>query len=128
MPELRQVTDQAEDGRGLYMVNSVTARWGSFRLAGNLVTWCDLGQPLRAPASDAWAWLRTVLSASAPLSAPAQRHAEPRPGPADTGLLTPVRAAMSGVTTGPAAARPGARSAITEYGIDRFFGGIGRKQ
>jgi len=99
MPELRQVTDQAEDGRGLHMVNSVTARWGSFRLAGNLVTWCDLGQPLRAPAGDAWAWLRTVLSASAPLSVPAQQHAAPRPGPADTGLLIPVRAAGSSVAS-----------------------------
>ncbi len=49
-PELRQVTSQAEGGRGLHVVDSVTARWGSFRLAGNLVAWCDFGQPLRAPA------------------------------------------------------------------------------
>ena len=91
-PELRQVTSQAEGGRGLLVVDAVSARWGSFRLAGNLVAWCDLSQPLRAPADDAWAWLRTVLCASAPLSVPALRHAEPRPGPADTGLLIPVSA------------------------------------
>ena len=112
MPELRQVTGQAEDGRGLHMVNSVTARWGSFRLAGNLVTWCDLGQPLRAPAGDAWAWLHTVLSASAPLSVPTPPHTEPRPGPADTDLLISVSAARSSMTTVPAAARPGVRSAV----------------
>jgi hypothetical protein len=111
-PELRQVTGQAEGGRGLHVVDSVTARWGSFCLAGNRVTWCDLGQPLRAPASDAWAWLRTVLSASAPLSVPAAQHAEPAPGPADTSLLIPVSAARPSMTTGPAATQPAARRAV----------------
>src|SRR5712691_12151357 len=51
-PELRPVTSQAQNGRGLHVVEAVTARWGSFRLAGNLVAWCDLGQRMRAPAGD----------------------------------------------------------------------------
>jgi Histidine kinase-like ATPase domain len=51
-----------EGGRGLHVVDSLAARWGSFRLCGARVVWCDFGQPLRAPASDAWAWLRLVLS------------------------------------------------------------------
>jgi serine/threonine-protein kinase RsbW len=76
-PELRQVTSQAEGGRGLHVVDSVTARWGSFRLAGNLVAWCDFGQPPRAPASDSWTWLDCVLSAGAHLSVPARQRAAP---------------------------------------------------
>ncbi len=110
-PELRQVTGQAEGGRGLHVVDSVAARWGSFRLAGNLVTWCDLGQPVRAPASDAWAWLHAVLSASTHLSVPAWHGAEPEPGPADTRLLIPVSAVRPSVPASPAAPQPGARTA-----------------
>jgi len=90
-PELRPVTGQAEGGRGLHVVDSVTARWGSFRLAGNLVTWCDLGQPLRAPASDAWAWLHCVLSAGAHLPVPAWQRAGQESGPASTGTLVTER-------------------------------------
>ncbi|MBV9450924.1 MAG: ATP-binding protein [Streptosporangiaceae bacterium] len=52
----------ADGGRGMHVVDSLAARWGSFRLSGARVVWCDFGQPLRAPASDAWAWLRLVLS------------------------------------------------------------------
>jgi anti-sigma regulatory factor (Ser/Thr protein kinase) len=53
----------AEGGRGLHVVDSLAARWGSFRLAGALAVWCDFGQPLHAAAGDAWAWLHLVLSA-----------------------------------------------------------------
>jgi anti-sigma regulatory factor (Ser/Thr protein kinase) len=97
-PELRRVTGQAEGGRGLHVVDSVTARWGSFRLAGNLVTWCDFGQPLRAPAGDAWAWLACVLSAGAHLPVPAWQRAGQESGPAGTGTLVTVGATGSGVT------------------------------
>ena len=69
-PRLRHSTGLAEGGRGLQVVDSVAVRWGSFRLIGSQVVWCDFGQPLRVPASDAWAWLRPVLSGSI-LSAPA---------------------------------------------------------
>jgi Histidine kinase-like ATPase domain len=69
-PRLRHSTGLAEGGRGLQVVDSVAVRWGSFRLIGSQVVWCDFGQPLRVPAGDAWAWLRTVLSISI-LSAPA---------------------------------------------------------
>ena len=50
-------------------MDSLAARWGSFRLAGALAVWCDFGQPLRAPVGDAWAWLHLVLSVC-DLSAP----------------------------------------------------------
>jgi len=91
-PRLGHSTGLAEGGRGLQVVDSVAARWGSFRLIGSQVVWCDFGQPLRAPASDAWAWLRPVLSGSilsAPAAAtpgqpleagPASRRGAPRPG------------------------------------------------
>jgi serine/threonine-protein kinase RsbW len=72
-PQVRQDTSLAEGGRGLQVVDSVAAQWGSFRSPGVLMAvWCDLGQPLRAPASDAWAWLFRVLSIC-PLSAPDPR-------------------------------------------------------
>ena len=92
------------------MVDSVAARWGSFRLAGAQVVWCDFGQPLRVPASDAWAWLRPVLSVSilsAPAAAtpgqpleagPASHRGAPRPGvnaPIPAHLMT-ARLAPSG--------------------------------
>jgi len=60
-PRLLSADARAEGGRGLDIVNSLAARWGSFRLGGAQVVWCDLGQPLRAPAGDSWAWLRRIL-------------------------------------------------------------------
>ena len=62
-PQLRQGIGLAEGGRGLQVINSVAARWGSFRLSGSQVVWCDFGQPLRALTGDAWARLHCVLSA-----------------------------------------------------------------
>ena len=109
-PRLRHSTGLAEGGRGLQVVDSVAARWGSFRLIGSQVVWCDFGQPLRAPASDAWAWLRPVLSVSilsAPAAAtpgqpleagPASHRGAPRPGvnaPIPAHLMT-ARLAPSG--------------------------------
>lgn len=58
-------------GRGLRIVDAVAVRWGHFRVDAAQVVWCDLGEPLRVPVSDAWAWLRLVLSADS-LSAPAR--------------------------------------------------------
>ena len=107
-PRLRHSTSLAEGGRGLQVVDSVAARWGSFRLTGSQVVWCDFGQPLRAPASDAWAWLRPVLSVSTlsaapgaePLEAgPASHRGAPRPGvdaPIPAQLMT-ARLAPSGL-------------------------------
>jgi hypothetical protein len=75
-PRVRQGADLAEGGRGLAVVDSIAVRWGCFRLPGAQAVWCDFGQSLRAPASDAWAWLACVLSAY-PLSphVPQQVHA-----------------------------------------------------
>jgi Histidine kinase-like ATPase domain len=106
IPELRRGAGLAEGGRGLHVVDSVAARWGSFRLAGNLVTWCDFGQPLRAAASDSWAWLACVLSAGAHLSVPAWQRAGQESGPAGTGTLVPVSAIGSSATV----LQPGART------------------
>lgn len=70
-PRLHQPGDGDEAGRGLRMVEALTAQWGSFRVNRAQVVWCDLGRPLRAAGSDAWAWLRLVLSLES-LSAPAE--------------------------------------------------------
>jgi anti-sigma regulatory factor (Ser/Thr protein kinase) len=68
-PRLVDRGELAEGGRGLHVVDSLAARWGSLRLAGAQAVWCDFGQPLHAAASDAWAWLHLVLSVC-DLSAP----------------------------------------------------------
>jgi anti-sigma regulatory factor (Ser/Thr protein kinase) len=78
-PELREADPGTEGGRGLHLVEELSVRWGSFRLPGAQVVWCDFGQPLRAPACDAWAWLRLVLSVC-PLSAAARPVAAVVPG------------------------------------------------
>ena len=62
LPRLVHRGELAEGGRGLRVVDSLAARWGSVRLPGALAVWCDFGQPLHALAGDAWAWLQLVLS------------------------------------------------------------------
>jgi anti-sigma regulatory factor (Ser/Thr protein kinase) len=61
-PRLMRPGELAEGGRGLHVVDALATQWGSFRLAGAQAVWCDFGQPLHAAASDAWAWLHSVLS------------------------------------------------------------------
>ena len=78
-PRLVHGGELAEGGRGLRVVDSLAARWGSFRLAGAQAVWCDFGQPLRAAASDAWAWLHPVLFVQ-DLSAPGRPMAAAAPG------------------------------------------------
>jgi hypothetical protein len=71
-PRLCQPDGQTAEGRrGLQIVDTLTVRWGHFRIGTAQVVWCDIGEPLRVPASDAWAWLRRVLSVDS-LSAPAR--------------------------------------------------------
>jgi anti-sigma regulatory factor (Ser/Thr protein kinase) len=67
-PHVRRDAGLAEGGRGLQVIHAIAAQWDSFCLPGARVVWCDLGQPLRAPAADAWAWLHRVL-AVCPLTA-----------------------------------------------------------
>ena len=62
-PQVRRAAGLAEGGRGLQVIDALAAQWDSFRLPGAQVVWCDLGQPLRVPAADAWAWLHRVLAA-----------------------------------------------------------------
>ena len=64
-PRLVEGGQLAEGGRGLHVVDSLAARWGSFRPAGAQAVWCDFGQPLQAAVGDAWAWLHVVLSVCA---------------------------------------------------------------
>ena len=62
VPQVRMDESLAEGGRGLQVINALAAQWGSFRLAGAQAVWCDFGQPLRVPDTDAWAWLGSVLA------------------------------------------------------------------
>jgi anti-sigma regulatory factor (Ser/Thr protein kinase) len=62
-PRLLHTAEQGESGRGLRVVDALTAGWGTFRAARARVVWCDLGEPLDAAHGDAWAWLHPVLSA-----------------------------------------------------------------
>lgn len=78
-PRLRRDAGLGEGGRGLQVIDSLAARWGSFRLSGTRVVWCDFGQPMHAPAGDAWAWLRSVLSAC-DLCPPAPQRVAAGPG------------------------------------------------
>jgi len=77
-PRLVRGGDMEEGGRGLHVVDSLAARWGSFRLADAQAVWCDFGQPLHAAAGDAWAWLHLVLSVCR-LSAPQRTMAAVMP-------------------------------------------------
>jgi anti-sigma regulatory factor (Ser/Thr protein kinase) len=71
-PRLADHGAGTEGGRGLHVVDALAARWGSFRLAGSRVVWCDLGEPLHAAHGDAWAWLHPVLPVTG-LSIPSQQ-------------------------------------------------------
>ncbi len=74
-PRLRDPAAMDEGGRGLCVVDSISAQWGSIRLGRARVVWCDLGQPLDAVADDAWTWLAWLLT-MVPLTAPGTQ-----PGP-----------------------------------------------
>jgi anti-sigma regulatory factor (Ser/Thr protein kinase) len=60
-PQLRDPANGEEGGRGLHVVEALSAHWDSFRASGAQIVWCDLGQPLAAAHSDAWAWLAGPL-------------------------------------------------------------------
>jgi anti-sigma regulatory factor (Ser/Thr protein kinase) len=63
-PQVRDVDALTEGGRGLQVVEALSARWGTFRAARAQVVWCDLGQPLPAHAVEAWAWLSALLAST----------------------------------------------------------------
>jgi hypothetical protein len=88
VPRMTPGAGLAEGGRGLRVVDSLAARWGTFRLPAARIVWSDFGRPLRAATADAWAWLPPVLAANplapgsvspaaAPLPVPVT---EPAPG------------------------------------------------
>jgi anti-sigma regulatory factor (Ser/Thr protein kinase) len=61
-PRLRDGSGLEEGGRGLHVVDALSAQWGSFRALQAQVVWCDLGQPMHAAAGEAWAWLSAALA------------------------------------------------------------------
>ncbi|MFJ9107033.1 ATP-binding protein [Streptomyces sp. NPDC102283] len=46
-PALKRADDDAEDGRGLFLVQRLARRWGSFRAGGGKAVWAELA--VRAP-------------------------------------------------------------------------------
>ncbi|MFI1185457.1 ATP-binding protein [Streptomyces californicus] len=42
-PALKRADDEAEDGRGLFLVQQLARRWGSFRAGGGKAVWAELG-------------------------------------------------------------------------------------
>ncbi|MEU6956814.1 ATP-binding protein [Streptomyces sp. NPDC045714] len=74
-PALRRADDDAEDGRGLFLVQQLARRWGSYRAAGGKAVWAELavrpplprrqetGHPMARPmvAGPDAAFLRRVL-------------------------------------------------------------------
>ncbi|WDG29071.1 ATP-binding protein [Streptomyces sp. CA-278952] len=46
-PVLRRAEDDAEDGRGLFLVRQLARRWGSFRAGSGKAVWAELG--VRSP-------------------------------------------------------------------------------
>jgi anti-sigma regulatory factor (Ser/Thr protein kinase) len=62
-PCLRENTGSwQEGGRGLRLVDEISARWGTFAFGRARVVWCDLACPLIAASTDAWAWLPGILA------------------------------------------------------------------
>lgn len=103
-PQVCQVTDQTEGGRGLQVVDSITTRWGSFHSAGNLVVWCEFGHPRRVRSSTAWAWFHCVtawawfhcvLAGKTPRLAQGSRRGRAEPEPTEADPTVPVHAAAS---------------------------------
>jgi anti-sigma regulatory factor (Ser/Thr protein kinase) len=64
-PQLRDPPSLGEGGRGLRVVDAISAQWNSFRAGQARVVWCDLGQPLPADVGNAWAWLAPLLATNA---------------------------------------------------------------
>jgi serine/threonine-protein kinase RsbW len=96
IPQLRDPADGEEGGRGLRVVEALSAQWDNFRADGAQIVWCDLGQPLAAPHSDAWAWLAALLVIRPPppgTQVVARHDGRASPGASpDHGLVTLARA------------------------------------
>lgn len=60
-PQSRDPADGEDGGRGLNVVDALSAQWDSFRTDGAQVVWCDLGEPLTSTRGGAWAWLEHLL-------------------------------------------------------------------
>lgn len=79
-PRLQRVGDDAEGGRGLFLVQQLATRWGSYRTTGGKAVWAQLAA--RAP-----------LPQRSRGERPGGRSAAARPGP-DAALLRRIRAGL----------------------------------
>lgn len=122
-PQVRQVTIEAQGGRGLHVVDEITTWWGTFRSAGNRVVWCIFGKlPPVPPDVDEWAWLHWLVAVEAPLAAPGSRERLPEPGAGDADLAAPVSCVKGGASCGTglrALAAPLTAPALAGGGHDR---------
>lgn len=100
-PEVRPFSSTNEGGRGLQVVEAITAQWGCFCFADvrHLIVWCDLGQPLRLHDGDAWAWLHRLLRTGVPLSVHSSRPVARTSGLTGIGLAVPVHPAIAGAAS-----------------------------
>jgi anti-sigma regulatory factor (Ser/Thr protein kinase) len=87
LPVLREQRLDSEEGRGLFLVESMSARWDYFRLSGGgKVVWCELDIARQAAAND-----MTVLLSSLPQRSRSSRQARPLEIMTDPELLRRVR-------------------------------------
>lgn len=84
-PQVRDVDPFNEGGRGLQVVEALSAGWGAFRAARAQVVWCDLGQSLPAHAVEAWTWLSALLASTTLVPAREPRTSTWCPALADGG-------------------------------------------
>jgi anti-sigma regulatory factor (Ser/Thr protein kinase) len=86
-PVLRDQHLDSEEGRGLFLVESMSARWDYFHLSGGgKVVWCELDIARQVSASD-----MTVLLSSLPRRSRGNRPARPLKIVTDPELLRRVR-------------------------------------
>ena len=79
-PQPREAPLEAENGRGLLLVESLAAAWGSAPDPAGKVVWFEVGPPDATPTAPN-RWLVGQVRAALPFTSPAARPAhQPRPG------------------------------------------------
>lgn len=86
-PVLREQHLESEEGRGLFLVESMSVRWDYFHLSnGGKVVWCELDTARQVSASD-----MTILLSALPKRSRDSRPARPLEIMADPEILRRVR-------------------------------------
>jgi anti-sigma regulatory factor (Ser/Thr protein kinase) len=86
-PVLREQSPDSEEGRGLFLVASMSARWDYFRLSsGDKVVWCELDIARKVSANDV-----KVMLSSLPQRSRGSRQVRPLEIMTDPELLRRVR-------------------------------------